>query len=98
MRNYRTRLGPRFSEGARLLWASIEASGSSIADAATALGWLRSTLANVLYGDRLPGIELLADVKRVFGVELGAWAEKPTQPFIPPAAREPEEEPSEGAA
>lgn len=100
MRNHRRHLGPRFSEGARQLWAAIEARHFSVAEAAKELDWLRSTLSNVLYGERLPGVTLASDVTRVFGVPIGAWAEKPTEPFIPPAAREVEsaEGDEEGAA
>ena len=87
MRNYRRHVGPRFSEGTRLLWSAIEGAGLSIADAAKRLGWLRSTLSNVLYGERLPGVESLVEVERAFGVPIASWAEKPTVPFIPPAAR-----------
>ena len=87
MRNYRRHIGPRFSEGTRLLWTAIERANLSIADAAKRLGWLRSTLSNVLYGERLPGIESLVAVERVFGVPVATWAEEPTVPFIPPAAR-----------
>lgn len=100
MRNYRRHLGPRFSEGARQLWLVVEGRGLNVADAARALGWLRSTLSNVLYGERLPGVALAADVERVFGVPIGAWALEPTDAFIPPAARDDEAEAdeTEGAA
>jgi transcriptional regulator with XRE-family HTH domain len=98
MRNYRRHLGPRFTEGGRLLWLVLEQRGVGVTAAATMLGCSTSSLTRALYGENVPGVDLLADVTRVFGVPIGAWAEKPTEAFIPPAAREAEPEPSEGAA
>lgn len=91
MRNYRRHLGPRFTEGARLLWLELERRDTGVTAAAGLLGCGTSSLTRALYGENVPGVDLLADVTRVFGVPIGAWAEKPSAPFIPPAAREPVE-------
>lgn len=98
--HWRRTTGSRFSEGARLLWAQLESRGLSVAQASAAVERTRGLMSNVLYGERRPGVVFASDLARVFGVPIGAWAEKPTEPFVPPAAREPEpeEEPSEGAA
>ena len=80
-------MGTKFSEGARLLWGKIEGRKLLLAEAARKLKWPRSTLARVLYGERLPGVALLADVARVFRVPMGRWAEPPTVAFVPPGAR-----------
>ncbi len=97
MRNHRRTLGSRFYEGTRLLWGVLETRELTISAAAELLGWSRGTLSNVLYGERLPGVGMLAKILEVFGVPLEAWAQAPTQPFIPPAARE-AAEPARGAA
>lgn len=92
MRNHHRKLiGDRFSEGARLLWQELARRNLSHAGAAKALGWERATISRVLYGDVVPGIGLLADVKKVFGIAPEAWAESPTVEFVPPALREAEE-------
>jgi transcriptional regulator with XRE-family HTH domain len=96
MRNHRKVLGDRFNEGARLLWLAIQAKSLSHASAAKVLGWSRATISRVIYGDVVPGIGLLADVKREFKVPLDAWALAPTREFVPPALVE--EEAEEGAA
>lgn len=96
MRNYRRTVGKCFSEGARLTWAELARRRMNIASGAKLLGWHRGQFSRALYGDGVPGIHLLSHVKRVFGVAPEAWAEPPSDAFIPPAMREATEE--EGAA
>lgn len=87
MRNHRTHLGKRFSEGARLLWCAMDAKRIGVADAARELGCGRGSLANILYGERRPGIEAAKGFHDAFGVPIESWIEAPREPFIPPAAR-----------
>mgnify|MGYP007083426783 CR=1 FL=1 len=96
MRHYRISLGDKFSEGARLLWIAM--GDVAPADFERSLGWSRGTLSNYLYGERRAGRDAAVLLFERHQIPIGAWAEKPTETFIPPAAREPEEEPSEGAA
>lgn len=87
----RTTLGPHFSEGARLVWEGIEREGVSHADLRREWGVHTGDLSRALYGDRKrPSMAVLAGAQKRFGVPLEAWAQPPTVPFIPPAAREPE--------
>jgi transcriptional regulator with XRE-family HTH domain len=86
-RTYRRHLGPKFSEGARLLWARIERRRLSFSEAAELLGWTRPALSNVLYGERLPGVALAAVVAQRFRVPITAWARPASVPFVTPAAR-----------
>lgn len=88
MRNYRQKVGKCFSEGARLTWDELARRGMNIASGAKLLGWHRGQLARALYGDCVPGIHLLSDVKRVFGVDPETWAQEPSVQFVPPAMRE----------
>lgn len=94
MRSYRRTLGPRFSEGARLLWLVLENRGVSISAAVAELSaedrkasWSKGVLSNVLYGMRRPGPMIAADLRAAFGVPMEAWAEAPREAFVPPAAR-----------
>ena len=68
------------------------------ADFQRSLGWSPGMLWNILYGERGAGRDTALLLFERHQIPIGAWAEKPTETFIPPAAREPEEEPSEGAA
>lgn len=92
MKNYRRHLGPKFSEGARLTWLALASRGLSISRGAALLGWHRGNLARAIYGDSLPGVELLVSLEKALGVSVSAWAQEPTETFVPPALEE------EGAA
>ncbi len=66
------------------------------------LGWSPGMLVNYLYGDRRAGREMAVLLFEKHKIPIGAWSDPPSEPFVPPAAREPvaesAEEPSEGAA
>lgn len=94
---FRKELGPLFSEGARLVWVAFEERKLIPAEAAKLLGWRRGTFSRVVWGDRMPGIALIKDARRVFGVPPELWGEPLREPFIPPLLREEESE-EEGAA
>lgn len=91
MRNYRRKLGKRFSEGARLLWVEIERRGLGRGPAADLIGWSRGSLTRLLYGDSKPNVDTAALILQQFGIPISSWAESPTVEFVPPALREDDE-------
>lgn len=94
MRHYRTSLGDKFSEGSRLLWLAM--GDVPPADFERSLGWPRGTLSNYLYGERRAGRDAAVLLFDRHKIPVGSWSDPPSEPFIPPAARESEGE--EGAA
>jgi len=95
-RKYRTHLGPKFSEGARLLWEAIDT--TTAREAERALKWAPGMLFNVLYGERGVGRKTGALLLERYGIPLDAWDKPPTVPFVPPAARVDGHGDEEGAA
>ena len=88
MRNTSRRtLDDKFSEGARRLWAAIEARSWTQAAAAKALEMPTGQLSKFLYGVRKPGREWAAKLHERLMIPATAWDLAPAAPFMPPAAR-----------
>lgn len=83
----RSKLGPHFSEGARLLWAAIESSGKPIRQVEREMGAHTGDGSRTLYGDRPPSLTFVLAAQAVFGIEPRTWKEKSRVKFLPPAAR-----------
>lgn len=88
----RTRLGPVFSEGARLAWLALASRGWSPADLAGKLRTdedrpvERGTVHGWLYGDRSPTIFYLAQIETLLGIASALWAQEPSVEFAFPEA------------
>lgn len=82
---HRIALGPRFSEGARLLWRALHNRRQSQAAVAARLGVDGGTVNRWLYGDRLPGRVCAELLRRRFGIPVAAWEQAPSVPFQTPA-------------
>jgi hypothetical protein len=83
---YRRHLGPKFSEGSRLLWAVIESQGSQEAVRRT-LRTTRGVVSKWLYGDRGGDdmeLKFAVRVEDAFGIPVRAWLTKPTKRFKVP--------------
>lgn len=85
MRHYRRHLGPRFSEGARLLWIAM--GDMPPAEFERSLGWSRGILSNYLYGERRAGRAASLLLFERHAIPIGAWSKAPSVAFVPPAAR-----------
>jgi transcriptional regulator with XRE-family HTH domain len=81
----RTRLGPKFSEGARQLWLLLEARGWSQTRLMSELG-TTGLVPGWLYGDKKPSLDNAFRLKALFGIEPELWARPPAKPFVLPAA------------
>lgn len=68
-----------------------------MASAAALLGWPRGNLSRLLYGDSKPSVDTAQEIETTLGVPVGRWADPPSVPFVPPAARGVDED-EEGAA
>lgn len=88
-RKYRTHLGPKFSEGARLLWVAL--GNTPRGEFESALGWAPGMLSNLLYGERGAGRRTATLLLERHGIPLDAWDRPPSVEFVPPALREAEE-------
>lgn len=75
---YRTRLGAKFSEGARLLWQLGLDHKRIRADLGIGVGVSHRWL----YGDTMPSTRWAVALLRQYGVPLEAWGMEPTEPFI----------------
>lgn len=95
-RHYRKDLGPKFSEGSRLLWVAMGSTPRT--EFEKSLEWASGKLANLLYGERGAGRATATLLLERFGIPLASWDQAPTEAFVPPAAREGEEVEAEGAA
>jgi hypothetical protein len=82
----RTRLGPKFSEGSRLLWVVLDERGWTQTRLRRELGTHPGEVSKILYGDREPRLDTLIAAEKL-GVPLEAWKQPPSVEFIPPAAR-----------
>jgi len=87
MRNYRRHLGPRFSEGARLLWTKLERLGLTAADVRREVRASSGLVEMWLYGEKVPRIEYAGRLNEKFGIPVHKWVEQPKRSFVPPAAR-----------
>lgn len=69
----RTKLGPRYSEGSRLLQAAIKSRFGSVSRASRKTGIATSSLVLWGFGDRSPGLEGAVALRDHFGVPVDAW-------------------------
>ena len=85
MATTRKHLGPKFSEGSRLLWLALASRGLSQNAVCREVGCSDGHVNRWLYGDR--GITLNFAVKlfKLYGIEVETWDAKPTERFRPPA-------------
>lgn len=88
-RKYRTHFGPKFSEGARLLWVAL--GNTPRGEFESALGWAPGMLSNLLYGERGAGRRTATLLLERHGIPLDAWDRPPSVEFVPPALREDDE-------
>jgi hypothetical protein len=82
----RIALGPRFNEGARLLWQVLLERQWSQGDMARAIGAKPGVVPRWLYGDTRPSWEWAARLLDVCGIPLAAQTSAPTIAFVLPAA------------
>jgi hypothetical protein len=82
----RLHLGPKFSEGARLLWKVVTDLGSQGA-AMRELGCATGMLSRWLYGDQTPRLTWLVRIRDAFGIPIEAWQQAPKRKFQVPALR-----------
>lgn len=87
---YRRAVGPRFNEGARLLWAALASKGDSIRAIETKAGASVGSSTKWLYGDVKPMTAARFEIQKIWGVPAEAWDQEPTEAFVPPALRETE--------
>jgi transcriptional regulator with XRE-family HTH domain len=86
----RWRIGPKFSEGARLLWVAIESRRETQLDAARKLDMDRGHVARILYGDRLPTPKFITRMTDTYQIPGDSWGRRPLEPFTLPACRDSE--------
>jgi hypothetical protein len=85
--SHRVETGRVFSEGSRLLWLAVEASGLNLSKAAVRGECSRADFVKYIYGDRRPGrVDAMALLEH-FAVPMTAWDAKPSEPFVFPALR-----------
>lgn len=83
----RTKLGPHFSEGARLLWEAMEAREWTQGQLRKELGASYGRVSRWLYGDIRLNLAVAVTISEKFEIPVEAWTQKPTAEFIVPAAR-----------
>ncbi len=81
----RVEVGPRFSEGARLLWRVLKAKGWSQGDIRDDLEAPAGVVHRWLYGDHRPSLTWCLALEKRYGIPASAWVQKPTRPFSFPA-------------
>lgn len=79
----RRHLGPKFSEGARLLWAVLGRLNSQEA-VRERIDCSQGLVNRWLYGDRLPGLSYVFKLEDAFGIPCRAWMLKPAKRFSLP--------------
>ena len=100
----KTRLGQRFSEGARRLWLLLEERSwrqkdlidnmsATLANRATAEQTRPRKISNGvvcrwLYGERVPDRHYAVFLQEEYAIDASLWGKASEQPFIPPAARQ----------
>ena len=94
----RKNLGPRFSEGARLLWLKIEKAGGSIATVRKRLGIPRDQMSRLLYGDRAATLGQANRCFEILGIPTATWEQAPKRSFVLPAVRRAEDNPAPQAS
>lgn len=86
---HRVNVGEKFSEGARLLWLGLEASGWSREELRKALNVSSGGVSRWLYGDRRPCHAQALRLQELFEIPVATWRCAPREPFVPPALRVP---------
>lgn len=74
-------LGPRFSEGARLLWAAMRREGLTQRALRTQLDLGGGVIGRWLRGDRVPDGASRGKLFERFRIKPQSWEQKPTKPF-----------------
>lgn len=87
MQGYRTRLGEKFSEGARLMWLKLAEKKWNVEDLARECGWARGVGYRYLWGDRRPEFAQGKTIERVLGIHPDLFHAAPKRRFNPAAAR-----------
>lgn len=80
----RSKLGSKFSEGARLLWLACIKNGWSQADLRALLKCSTGTVNRYLWGDRVPDRVMADRIREVAGVPIPTWDQPPKKAFTPP--------------
>jgi len=83
---YGRQLGPRFSEGARLLWVAMRRAGLSQESLRSELGCAKGVIGRWLRGDRLPDGTFRGKLFKQFGIRPQLWEHGPSRPFSCDAA------------
>lgn len=78
---YVLKIGPRFSEGARLLWLRMTRERLTQESLRTELRLSKGVLSTWLHGTRLPDGPCRGQLFVRFGIPPQAWEEKPAKPF-----------------
>ena len=79
-------LGPKFSEGARLLWLRSRNLGHSPETIRQVIGCTNGVVNRWLYGERGIELALAVRVEDAYGIPVRAWLMKPTKPFRLPCS------------
>lgn len=87
----RTKLGPKFSEGTRLLWLACIEHGWEQRDLRALLNCSTGTVSRYLWGDRVPDRVMAEKIREIAGVPTPTWDQPPTEAFVPPAKIEPQQ-------
>jgi transcriptional regulator with XRE-family HTH domain len=83
----RTKLGPHFSEGARLVWMEIERRGWTQGQLRKELKVATGRVSRWLYGDIRVSLSVALLFQKTLHVPAEAWTLAPTVEFVVPAAR-----------
>lgn len=83
----RTTLGPRFSEGARLLWEAMEHRGWTQGQLRKELGVTTGRVSRWLYGDLRPPLTVAVSISKKLHIPEEAWMQSPSVDFVVPARR-----------
>lgn len=90
MTYHRRAVGPKFNEGARLLWLALAKDKESINDVEEKTGSASGTGSRWLYGDTKPMTPARFEIESLWGVPVRSWDDAPTEPFVVPALRDTE--------
>lgn len=83
----RDELGPKFSEGARLLWLALASRKWSPRDFARALDVSQGAAYRYLYGDRTPDRLHAQQIQKLLGISPDEFDRATTRKFTPHGAR-----------
>ena len=70
---YRSTLGDRFNEGARLLWKVLERGDWTVDTLAASAGISKATLFRCLYGDRVATLKMAVAMQQIVEIPAAAW-------------------------